>query len=52
MVIETATVWSLSALLFVMIVIAFYFTIFFMIWYAIGWGLSKFFKAVIKMMYG
>lgn len=50
MIVETATVWAMSALFLIMVVVAFYFAIFFLIWYIIGWPLSFFLRSIFKML--
>jgi hypothetical protein len=50
MVIETATIWTFSAMLLMQIIIGVYFVIFFMIFYIMGWAVAQALKPIIKIM--
>lgn len=50
MVVETATVWALSALLLTMIIVAVYFMIFFFIFWVITWGITLFLRPIFRIM--
>lgn len=50
MVIETATVYAISALFLSMVIIATYLTIFFFIWYASFWGVKLLFRSIIRIL--
>ncbi len=47
--VPTATVWALSALLLMCVIIFVYFLIFFMIFAVAGWGASEFLKPILKL---
>lgn len=50
MIVETATIYTFSALLLMVIIMAFYFAIFFMIFYIAGWALAVPIRAIAKLL--
>jgi len=50
MIIATATIYSFSALLLIMIVTMVYFSIFYMIFYVILWGIAEFIRPILKIL--
>lgn len=50
MIVEVPAIWAFSALLLIMIIIAFYFAIFYMIFYIAGWGVTILLRVIGKFL--
>lgn len=48
--VSTAPVFAMSALALTMIIASVYFTIFYMIWVVIGWGLARVFRPIVLLL--